>query len=44
LWSTARDFTVGGLTDGTRYFFSVAARNPAALGAWSAIKRATPGR
>ena len=42
--STARQFTVTGLTNGTRYFFRVAARNPAGLGSWSAIKRATPER
>jgi uncharacterized repeat protein (TIGR01451 family) len=42
--STARRATVGRLDTGTRYVFRVAARNPAGLGAGSALASATPRR
>ena len=40
--STATAFTVGGLTNGTRYSFRVAARNAVGLGPSSAVVMATP--
>ena len=40
--STATNFTVGGLTDGTPYRFRVAARNVVGVGSWSATIQATP--
>jgi hypothetical protein len=40
--STARSHTVTGLANGTRYWFRVAARNTAGLGAWSRSVTAVP--
>ena len=40
--STARTYRVGGLTNGTRYRFRIAARNAVGQGPWSAIVQATP--
>jgi chitodextrinase len=40
--STARRFTVTGLTNGTRYWFRIAARNPVGTGASSRPVTATP--
>jgi Fibronectin type III domain len=40
--STARTYPVGGLTNGTRYRFRIAARNAIGQGPWSAIVQATP--
>jgi chitodextrinase len=40
--STARSHTVTGLSNGTRYWFRIAARNTAGLGAWSPLVAVTP--
>jgi hypothetical protein len=40
--STARSYTVTGLTNGTKYVFRVAAQNAAGQGGWSATVSATP--
>jgi titin len=40
--STARSYTVSGLTNGTSYRFRVAAKNAVGQGSWSAVVRSTP--
>ncbi len=40
--STSRNVTIGGLTNGTRYHFRVAAKNRVGVGAWSGTASATP--
>ncbi len=40
--STATTYTVGGLTNGTRYWIRVSAKNGVGLGPWSQVVEATP--